>query len=108
MKNERLTASESHELASIVHSVGAKNVLNILRNAVNPKKQKRIHKFQKLPTDIRAKVAVMLSSGRYSQKEMLDYVNAEVENRGLNIKFKISRTSFNNFLNKIVYPALPS
>lgn len=72
MKAERLTAAESHELANIVHSMGAKNVLSILRHAVNPKKQKRIYKFQKLPTDIRARVGVMISSGRYSQKDMLD------------------------------------
>ncbi|QQO82685.1 hypothetical protein [Shewanella algae] len=107
MKNERLTSAESHELAIIVQSIGARNVLKILRNAAAPKKNKRIYKFQKLPSDIRAKVAVMVSSGKHSQKDMLDYINTEIEKRNLDVMLKISRTSLNRFLNKVVYGNIP-
>lgn len=103
MKSERLTSAESHELANLVHTIGARNVLTILRNAAAPKKNKRIYKFQRLPSDIRAKVAVMVSSGKHSQKDMLDYINFEIEKRKLDIKLNISRTSLNRFLNKVVY-----
>ncbi|AZQ10124.1 hypothetical protein [Shewanella khirikhana] len=108
MNDERLTSAESHELASLVHTIGARNVLTILRNASAPKKNKRIYNFQKLPSDIKAKVAVMVSSGKYSQKDMLDYINLEIEKRKLDVKVKVSRTSLNRFLNNVVYGRLPS
>ncbi|EKQ3592438.1 DUF3486 family protein [Vibrio parahaemolyticus] len=106
MTVSRLTVAESYELANLVRNIGVKNVLLILRKAASPKKAKRLYKVQQLPTDIRARVAVMLSSRRYTQKDILSYVNNEIEHRGLADKFKISRTAFNRFLNEEIYPSL--
>ena len=107
MRKERLTASESYELASIVRSIGVRNVLTILRNAAKPKKRKSIYKFDKLPFDVRAMVAVMIFDGGYSQKEMLNYINVEIDKKRLDSSLKVSKTSFNRYLNEIVYPVLP-
>ncbi|MEF1256943.1 phage protein Gp27 family protein [Vibrio sp. M260112] len=93
-----LSASESHELASLVRSIGVRNVLDILRRAASPKKNTRLYKFEQLPTDIRASVAVMLCSRRYTQKDILFYINNEIDRRNLKNNLKLSRSGFNRYL----------
>ena len=98
MSDVRLTSSETHELGMLVRSIGVRNVLRILRSAAAPKKAVRLYKFEQLPSDIRARTAVMLCSRRYSQKEILTYINEEIDRRELDRFMTVSRSSFNRSL----------
>ncbi len=100
MDSNRLTTSEAHELGTLVRNIGVRNVLNILRRSAAPKRSVRLYKFEQLPSDIKARTAVMLSSRRYSQKDILLYVNSEIDRRKLDKKLKVSRSSFNRYLNE--------
>ena len=103
MSDVRLTSSETHELGMLVRSIGVRNVLRILRNAAAPNKVVRLYKFEQLPSDIRARTVVMLFSRRYSQKEILTYINEEIDRRGLDRSMKVSRSSFNRYLNEKIF-----
>ncbi|WP_422108965.1 hypothetical protein [Vibrio owensii] len=45
----------------------------------------------------------MLCSRRYSQKEILTYINEEIDRRGLDRSMKVSRSSFNRYLNEKIF-----
>ena len=103
MRNNILTASETHELAMLIRHFGVRRVLEILRDSQRAKKTARMCKVYRLPSDIRARVAIMIHSRSYTQKDMLAYINKEVEHRGLGASMKISRSSFNRFLNERIF-----
>lgn len=108
MRSKRLTAEESHELAVLVHEIGVKQVLELLRThqrqglifEEQDKKPKRarVKKWMRWPHDLRASFAYMLYCQEYSQKQILEYVNNEVDKRGLPKDMLVSRTALNTYI----------
>ena len=111
MRSKRLTAEESHEMAVLVHDIGVKQVLDLLRahqrqglifEAQDKKpKHARVKKWMRWPHDLRASFAYMLYCQEYSQKQILEYVNNEVEKRGLPKDLRVSRTALNGYIIEI-------
>lgn len=107
MRSKRLTAEESHELAVLVHDIGVKQVLELLRThqrqglvfEVEKKaKHAKVKKWMRWPHDLRASFAYMLYCQEYSQKQILEYVNNEVEKRALPKDMRVSRTALNAYI----------
>ncbi|HIF9402026.1 TPA: hypothetical protein ACX6RY_001987 [Photobacterium damselae] len=101
MFSQRLTSQESHELACIVHEIGARNALLILKNS--KRKNNLKNKIRTLPPEVKAKIAAMLCAyhEHMTQKDLLVKVNLIIEEAGLPPNKKISKTAFNRFLNEI-------
>ncbi len=108
MRSKRLTAKESHELAVLVHEIGVKQVLELLRNhqrqgrmfEVQEKKAKhsKVKKWMRWPHDLRASFAYMLYCQEHSQKQILEYVNNEIDKRSLPKDLRVSRTALNSYI----------
>lgn len=106
MRSKRLTAEESHEMAVLVNEIGVKQVLELLRAhqkqntpfTMVSKPRRTVQKYMKWPPDIRATFAYMICSGEYTQVEMMNYINEELEKRGLGDDMKVSRTAMSRFV----------
>lgn len=111
MRSKRLTAEESHEMAVLVNEIGVKQVLELLRAhqrqglmfEVSEKKAKhtKVKKWMRWPHDLRASFAYMLYCQEYSQKQIFEYVNNEIERRGLPKDLRVSRTALNGYIIEI-------
>lgn len=108
MTNKRLTAKESLELAVLVHDIGVKSVLELLRchqrqthvfdKADRKAKHSKVKKWMRWPNDMRAAFAYMIYCQEFSQKQMLEYINEEVNKRGLPKDMLVSRTALNAYV----------
>ncbi|MGL4887645.1 MAG: phage protein Gp27 family protein [Aeromonas veronii] len=104
-----MTAEEGHELAVLVNEIGVKQVLELLRAhrqqntpfTMVSKPRRTVQKYMKWPPDIRATFAYMICSGEYTQVEMMNYINEELEKRGLADEMKVSRTALHRFVKNI-------
>lgn len=106
MRSKRLTAEESHELAVLVNEIGVKQVLELLRAhqrqdtafTMLRRPRRTVQKYMKWPPDIRATFAYMICSGEYTQVEMMNYINEELDKRGLAEDMKVSKTAISRFV----------
>ncbi len=111
MRSKRLTAEESHEMAVLVHEIGVKQVLEMLREHqrkgvvftldAGEKPRRTVRKYMKWPPDIRATFAFMICSGEYTQADMVNYVNDELDKRGLGDDLKVSKSAMHRFVKNI-------
>lgn len=67
-----------------------------MKKAVNRKS-----KIELLPEEIRAQLNVLIRSGDMTQKDILEAVNAMIEEAGLSDEAKLSRSSFNRYAKRM-------
>lgn len=61
----------------------------------------RRSKIDLLPEDIKAELNTMLRDGRLQQQEILDLVNAQIKEAGLEDKAKLSRSGLNRYASRM-------
>lgn len=61
----------------------------------------RRSKIDLLPEEIKAELNAMLRDGRLQQQEILDLVNAQIEEAGLTEKAKLSRSGLNRYATRM-------
>ncbi|WCH26158.1 DUF3486 family protein [Aeromonas salmonicida] len=113
-----MTAEESHEMAVLVNEIGVKQVLDLLREHqrkgavftldAGEKPRRTVRKYMKWPPDVRATFAFMICSGEYTQVDMINYVNDEMDKRGLGDDLKVSKSAMNRFVKNIESDAASS
>lgn len=94
---------ENPELVTLLAELGEEQVAKILNKHKPKAKRARVkaNKFLRLPVEIRAKAGIMLVSGEYTKKDVLDWIHERIDELELDPELKISKTEFYRHLSNV-------